>query len=83
MSFGEELKEYMKLLDCNTKDLAKESRLSYMLINRYINDLRKPKKDSEYFSKLVNGFYKISYLGRTGYSLASYLSTVNLSGIGF
>lgn len=60
MSFGEELKEYMKLLDCNTKDLAKESRLSYMLINRYINDLRKPKKDSEYFSKLVNGFYKIS-----------------------
>ena len=59
-NFGEELKKYMKLFDCSTKELSKESGLSYMLINRYINNIRKPKENSEYFNKLVNGLYKIS-----------------------
>lgn len=59
-NFSEELKEYMKLLDCKTKDLSNESGLSYMIINRYLNNIRKPKENSEYFNKLINGLYKIS-----------------------
>lgn len=60
MSFSEKLQDYIKLLECTTTELANESGLSYMLINRYLNNIRKPKKDSEYFNKLVDGIYHIS-----------------------
>ena len=60
MNFSEKLLEYMELLECNTNELAKCSGLSYMLINRYINNIRKPKKESQYFNKLVNGIYEIA-----------------------
>lgn len=60
MNFSEQLLEYMKLLDCNTNELAKECGLSYMLINRYLNNIRKPKEDSKYFEKVVEGLYQIS-----------------------
>ena len=60
MNFSDILLDYMDLLDCTTKEFAKESGLSYMIVNRYINNIRKPKKDSDYFNKVVNGIYKIS-----------------------
>lgn len=60
MNFGEELSKYMKLLDCNTNDLCKESGLSYTLINRYLNNTRKPKEDSNYFNKIIDSIYQIS-----------------------
>lgn len=60
MNFSEKLSEYMKLLDCNTNRLCEESGLSYMLINRYLNNIRKTKEDSKYFNKIVDGIYQIS-----------------------
>ncbi len=60
MNFSEQLSEYMKLLNFNTKDLCDKSGLSYTLINRYLNNIRKPKKDSKYFNKVVDGIYQIS-----------------------
>lgn len=48
MNFSEKLIEYMKLLNCNTNELSKESGLSYTLINRYMNNTRKPKEDSKF-----------------------------------
>ena len=60
MNFSKKLIEYMKLLNCNTNELSKESGLSYTLINRYMNNIRKPKEDSKYFYKIVDGIYQIS-----------------------
>lgn len=60
MNFSETLLEYMNQTNCNTKDLCKESGLSYSLINRYLNNTRKPKENSEYFHKVVNGIYQLS-----------------------
>lgn len=60
MNFSEQLSEYMKLLNFNTNDLCEESGLSYTLINRYLNNIRKPKEDSKYFKKVVDGIYQIS-----------------------
>ena len=60
MSFGEELLKYMEFLNCNIKDLSKESGLSYMILNRYTNNIRKPKENSKYFEKVVTGLYQIS-----------------------
>ena len=50
----------MKLLKFNTNELCDNSGLSYTLINRYLNNIRKPKEDSKYFNKVVNGVYQIS-----------------------
>ena len=60
MNFSEQLLEYMKLLKFNTNELCDNSGLSYTLINRYLNNIRKPKEDSKYFNKVVNGVYQIS-----------------------
>ena len=62
MSFSKKLQEYMELLECTTKELAKQSNLSYMLINRYLNNIRKPKENSQYLSKLVTGIYQIAQI---------------------
>ena len=60
MNFSEQLSEYMKLLNFNTNELCDKSGLSYTLINRYLNNIRKPKEDSKYFNKVVDGIYQIS-----------------------
>ena len=60
MNFSEQLLEYMKLLKFNTTELCDNSGLSYTLINRYLNNIRKPKEDSKYFNKVVNGVYQLS-----------------------
>ena len=60
MDFGKELNTYMELLDCTTKELAKESGISYSLLNRYINNKRTPKKDTVYLKKLIDGLYSIA-----------------------
>lgn len=60
MDFGKELLTYMELLDCSTKELSKESGISYSLLNRYINNKRIPKQRSIYLEKVVTGLYKIS-----------------------
>lgn len=60
MNFSEQLLEYMEQLDCNINELCKETELSYSLINRYVNNIRRPKEDSKYFEKIVDGIYQIS-----------------------
>lgn len=60
MSFGNELNNYLELLDCTPKDICNVSGLSPTIISRYINDKRTPRVDSEYFNKLVNAIYKIA-----------------------
>ena len=60
MKFSDELKKYIKILDCSPKDLSKATELSPTLISRYINDKRTPKVQSDYFEKLVNGIYLIA-----------------------
>ena len=60
MNFSEQLSEYMRLLNFNTNELCEKSGLSYTLINRYLNNIRKPKEDSKYFNKVVDGIYQIS-----------------------
>lgn len=60
MDFGKELNTYMELLDCTTKELAKESGISYSLLNRYINNKRTPKKDTVYLKNLIDGLYSIA-----------------------
>ena len=60
MSFGETLTEYMERLDCNISDICNKSGLSYSLVNRYVNDIRKPKYNSKYFEKIVEGIYEIA-----------------------
>ena len=60
MNFSEQLSEYMRLLNFNTNDLCDKSGLSYALINRYLNNIRKPKEDSKYFNAVVDGIYHIS-----------------------
>ncbi|MBR2745045.1 MAG: helix-turn-helix transcriptional regulator [Clostridia bacterium] len=60
MNFGDELKKYMKELDCSTKDICKISGLSPTLISRYLNNKRCPKADSIYMKNIIDSLYAIS-----------------------
>ena len=79
MNFGEQLLEYMRLMNFNTNELCKESGLSYTLINRYLNNIRKPKEDSKYFNKVVDGIYQISLKKNYGIKRDELYSTLKKS----
>lgn len=60
MSFGDELNNYMKLLNCNSKDICDISGISPTVISRYLNNKRTPKINSDNFDKIVNSLYQFS-----------------------
>ena len=79
MSFGKELTKYIDLLNCSTNDICKESGISYSLINRYINDKRTPKEDSDNFNKVVNAIYTISTHNKVNISKNTIYNTLKKS----
>ena len=60
MNFAETLKSFMEQLEITPKELAIKSHLSDSLISRYLSGARRPRKESEYFSSLVNALYDFS-----------------------
>lgn len=76
MNFGEELNKYIEILNCSTNDICKASGISYSLINRYINNKRTPKEDSENFDKVVNAIYQISIKNKVDLSKESIYQTL-------
>lgn len=76
MNFGEELNKYMEILNCSTNDICKESGISYSLVNRYINNKRTPKEDSENFDKIVDAIYQISIRNKVDLSKESIYQTL-------
>ena len=60
MSFGNELNNYMRLLNCNAKEICKIADISPALISRYLNNKRTPKSDSKYLIKIVEALYQIA-----------------------
>ena len=79
MNFSEQLSEYMRLLNFNTNELCEKSGLSYTLINRYLNSIRKPKEDSKYFNKVVDGIYQISLNGNSSLTREKIYNTLKES----
>jgi len=60
MAFRDVMTEYMELLHCNGKELAKHSGLSPSVISRYRAGERAPGHDSEQLHKLARGFASIA-----------------------
>ena len=60
MTFGDELNNFMKILNCNSKDLCETTEISPTVISRYLNNKRTPKIDSKNFEKIVDGLYILS-----------------------
>lgn len=60
MEFNDVLNEYMEILGCSSKELAKISNISPSLISRYKNGDRIPKYDSEQYQKIILGLSKLS-----------------------
>ena len=59
MSFKIALNNYIKTLECTSKELADSSNLSPSLISKYRNGDRKPKVDSVHIYRLVSGLCDI------------------------
>lgn len=76
MSFSEELNKYMEILNCSTNDICKESGISYSLVNRYINNKRTPKENSDNFDKVVDAIYQISVKKQVDLSKESIYQTL-------
>ena len=79
MKFCDELKKYMEMLDCTPKDLSESSKLSPTIISRYLNDKRTPRVQSEYFEKIVSGFYIIAVNKRINISKEEIVDTLTKS----
>lgn len=60
MNFGDELINYMNILNCTAKDICKVSKLSPSLISRYLNKKREPKEYSIYLEKIIDALYQIA-----------------------
>lgn len=60
MNFNEELNNYLKILNCNSKDLAIASGLSPATISRYRNTQRVPTQNSSHIENLAIGIEKIA-----------------------
>lgn len=60
MDFKKLLDDYMKQLDCTSKDLAENSGLSAATISRYRSGERIPEDGSENFDRLINGIVSIA-----------------------
>ena len=55
MTFGECLNDYIKILSCTGKELAKNSNISETIISRYRKGERIPAADGEYLRNLSDG----------------------------
>ena len=60
MVFNERLNDFIKLLNCSSKELADASSISPAVISRYRNGERIPKINSLQLEHLANGLYKIA-----------------------
>ena len=60
MNFGDKLNNYMKVLNCTSKDICNLSGLSPTLISRYLNYKRTPRVDSIYIDKIATSLEKIA-----------------------
>ena len=58
MSFQECLNKYITQIQCNGRELARNSGISETVISRYRNGERAPSADSEYLKKLADGIIK-------------------------
>lgn len=58
MSFQECLNKYIIQIQCNGRELARNSGISETVISRYRNGERAPSADSEYLKKLADGIIK-------------------------
>ena len=58
MSFQKCLNQYITQVQCNGKELARNSGISETVISRYRNGEREPSADSEYLKKLADGIIK-------------------------
>lgn len=60
MNFSDELKKYINILSCSSKELAKKAELSTAIISRYLNGKRKPKINSVYLDQLIDAIYNLA-----------------------
>lgn len=79
MTFGDELNNYMKILNCNSKDLCEATEISPTVISRYLNNKRTPKTDSKNFEKIVDGLYILSIKNSKEITKESIQSTLEKS----
>ena len=80
MEFKDVLNNYLQKLNCSSKTLANESRLSESVISRYRKGERTPAKDSEQIKKLASGLANISEQnGQNEYSTDKILNDFNAS----
>ena len=87
MSFGDELNNYMKKINCNSKDICEISGISPTVISRYLNNKRTPKIDSENFDKIAHSLYQLSSKNKKELSEESIrktlISSINPNNISF
>ena len=55
MEFSKLLNDYIKTINCSSKELAKKSNLSQTVISRYRNGSRIPTNNSIHLNQLING----------------------------
>ena len=60
MTFNEQLNEYLRQLECSTKDLVITSGLTTSVISRYRRGDRTPTLKSKQLDQLADGLYKLS-----------------------
>ena len=68
MTFGEQINEFISILECTAKDLATASNLTPATLSRYCNGLRVPSADSQEVNNLAKGISSIAnkYLESNG-----------------
>lgn len=66
MSFQECLNKYITQIQCNGRELARNSGISETVISRYRNGERAPSADSEYLKKLADGIIKTAEEKKSG-----------------
>ena len=55
MNFKNKLNEYLKMINCSSKELSIKSKVSESVISRYRNGERTPKENSEQLKKICRG----------------------------
>lgn len=80
MNFKEVLNEYLKELNCSSKKLSNESRLSESVISRYRSGERTPLKNSEQLNKLTKALFNIAKdSGKNKYTFDKIVSDFNIA----
>lgn len=60
MNFGEQINEFISILECTAKELATASNLTPATLSRYCNGLRVPSADSQEVDNLAKGVSSIA-----------------------